>query len=816
MSVTLIPEIEKYPAKISKPYLEYAGSRDPRAVHKSLLDLGEGLLDYLVAFMFGEYKRSGNIDESLEAEFYKNTGRNISAGVKAGFLRRLTKNHKDSVIAKKIHTGTSFERAGYFAQTYDLLKQITGEGDDSGFAEKLESLRKGRTAKKLGLNDFYNYFIQIRNIFAHPENKAGPKSSPRDWPLNEDYFAVINDELHQALVEIIVDFEIVKSFTPVFVNSIDSSQKNAIVEIQRSDKPSNQTIDLSQDDLEEIMSEEHYVLNETDAIYAKLYLSKIPPLNSKIAEKVIRNEKSKIEEPRLKESIDHMLDDNAIDYLEYFALKDSATRAFISEDRLKELIIERKNKKGIDKPLEDILVETKVVETRAMFNPWWLEYFGLLDIIDGKKVIEQRKESKSNKGKITELEDKKKGLRIKKKIDKIELELGEKEKQLKNCKDEENKQQIDSEISQLNNILQELEPEKNKRFADLDKKIENIEIQEDTSMRTSQWTMHKLIWGELTSYFQGLFDESLNADILTNEDGESSEGRWIVNPNKWQIGALTHYYEGRVYKEGSILGDAVYLSLNVNKGSYKAGVAYTKAGNTSKHLVTSVLSPSVQIFCMHNWKLLPSIDVDNLLIKKYVSLLEDLRDENVEDFIKLGAVFYTEDAIHQMGDYELLREKISTWKLSRPEFIADDIQHKDIWKMSSIEHNSISEKISSQNWTIDDCMEGNNISSDCVMSIERSIIAYINVFSNVISDLNDYALSIGINEEYIRKSEQRTARGKEVLLGEAKKYLVNGILELGAEGNKRFREIASEHGISETLLNTSILPPIRDKVERKP
>ena len=111
--------------------------------------------------MFGEYKRSGNIDESLEAEFYKNTGRNISAGVKAGFLRRLTKNHKDSVIAKKIHTGTSFERAGYFAQTYDLLKQITGEGDDSGFAEKLESLRKGRTAKKLGLNDFYNYFIKI-------------------------------------------------------------------------------------------------------------------------------------------------------------------------------------------------------------------------------------------------------------------------------------------------------------------------------------------------------------------------------------------------------------------------------------------------------------------------------------------------------------------------------------------------------------------------------------------------------------------------------------------------------------------------------
>ena len=83
----IIPEIEKYPAKVSKPYLEIEGSNDPLAVHKSLLDLGEGLLDYLVAFMFGEYKRSGKIDDSLEAEFYKHSGRNISAGVKAGFLR---------------------------------------------------------------------------------------------------------------------------------------------------------------------------------------------------------------------------------------------------------------------------------------------------------------------------------------------------------------------------------------------------------------------------------------------------------------------------------------------------------------------------------------------------------------------------------------------------------------------------------------------------------------------------------------------------------------------------------------------------------
>ena len=71
MSDLSIPEIDKYPSKISKPYLEVEGSSDPRAVHKSLLDLGEGLLDYLVAFMFGEYKQSGKIDERLWQSFIR-------------------------------------------------------------------------------------------------------------------------------------------------------------------------------------------------------------------------------------------------------------------------------------------------------------------------------------------------------------------------------------------------------------------------------------------------------------------------------------------------------------------------------------------------------------------------------------------------------------------------------------------------------------------------------------------------------------------------------------------------------------------------
>ena len=64
-------EIKNYPSKVAKPYSQLQESSDQRAIHKSLLDLGEGLLDYLIAFMFGEYKKTNNVNESIETEFYR-------------------------------------------------------------------------------------------------------------------------------------------------------------------------------------------------------------------------------------------------------------------------------------------------------------------------------------------------------------------------------------------------------------------------------------------------------------------------------------------------------------------------------------------------------------------------------------------------------------------------------------------------------------------------------------------------------------------------------------------------------------------------
>ena len=58
-----------HPAQIYRPYNDYINADGDGAMHKSLLDMGESLLTYLLGIMFGEYKRSGEINEDLESEF---------------------------------------------------------------------------------------------------------------------------------------------------------------------------------------------------------------------------------------------------------------------------------------------------------------------------------------------------------------------------------------------------------------------------------------------------------------------------------------------------------------------------------------------------------------------------------------------------------------------------------------------------------------------------------------------------------------------------------------------------------------------------
>ena len=76
-----------HPAHIYRPHNDYLKSDNEAERHKSLLEMGESFLTYLVGIMFGEYKRSEEINEKLEAEFYKYLAVKLSFGHFQAFLR---------------------------------------------------------------------------------------------------------------------------------------------------------------------------------------------------------------------------------------------------------------------------------------------------------------------------------------------------------------------------------------------------------------------------------------------------------------------------------------------------------------------------------------------------------------------------------------------------------------------------------------------------------------------------------------------------------------------------------------------------------
>ena len=115
--------LSTHPAHIYRPYNDYLKSDNESEMHKSLLDMGESFLTYLVGIMFGEYKRSGEISDKLESEFYKYSSRKPSFGVFLSFLRILSKEMNHTILADKFEKGKKYAAVSDFV--FHVLSNIT-------------------------------------------------------------------------------------------------------------------------------------------------------------------------------------------------------------------------------------------------------------------------------------------------------------------------------------------------------------------------------------------------------------------------------------------------------------------------------------------------------------------------------------------------------------------------------------------------------------------------------------------------------------------------------------------------------------------
>ena len=235
--------------------------------------------------------------------------------------------------------------------------------------------------------DFFDTFIQIRNIYAHPDGKAGPS---KDWENNNkrkkdgrwenddyyEYYEFINPHMNAALSELVEDFEILKSYKPILAKLLDDKNKKGTFLVEQGEKDSELQLELSKEDLNFMNTDLRYLLDPDDNLFVKFYYHAIPQLNPEVAKKIIDREKAKAMEPHMEEMIHNkLIDDEKIDDMEYLVLRDTAKTSSISDERLFQLIDKVKNKLGIKGSVGtpdnkgDIFIEAKDDNISISFNP---------------------------------------------------------------------------------------------------------------------------------------------------------------------------------------------------------------------------------------------------------------------------------------------------------------------------------------------------------------------------------------------------------------------------------------------------------------
>ena len=670
--------LNKYPTSLVQLYLACEKAEDESAKHKLLLDLGETFLTYLTGIMFGEYKNKEEILKKLETELYKRSGRSPSFGVYLSFLRHLTLAVEESILADKFQKNKKYELASKFISEFELIKNNIDAGIDESFTRNIELKRKTSIGQKT-LIEFYDQFIIIRNIYAHPEEKAGPKNNKRKWPLGNEYYQFINPLLQSALVEIINDFEILQQYKPVLTKTLDDKNKKGKFILEIGKKETEFDKNLSVENLKSIITETRYLIDDQDEIYVKLFKS-LPAVNAKVAGEIIHEEKAKIMEPHLLEIIhSKLIDDGRIDEMEYLVLNDTANSAFISTERLFELIDKKRKELHIEATVGtpenkgSLFIQVKGDLKKIGFNPWWLYYLSMVSKVDKKVVkdekvktnifiknIEKLKKSKKNLPLIKRINSNKENIKdIKNRISNLEKSTNEKiakkNIQIKKASNAEQNEKYRNELLEIRNGLEvKLNKYKSEiidlqenlannekllseKIVEIDEKIKITEQELESFSMMTQWGMHKNLWNEINQYIDQIIQDNLNVKNSEelDENDESIEidtSSWKNTPNAWQIGALAYTYWGKIYPHQAALGRAYNIGYAVsNKFPW-----VPRKENIEESLLNDLSKPATLVWTTTDDKWVAKIDLDGSITQKRAELNMALIEKYEKEFLNLG------------------------------------------------------------------------------------------------------------------------------------------------------------------------------------
>lgn len=750
--------------------------------HKKLLDLGESILHYISGILLGEYKRSGEVNLKIESEFYKHSKRMPSLGVFQGFVRLLIQEQRSSILMEKFDKDVIFERSAELVFSYNLLKTVIDDGADFGFDDKIIPLRKQRSVKAVGLLEFFDCFIQIRNTYAHPEEKAGPKHNKRKWPLTDEYFSYINDKLDDAFWEILESLDILINFPCGTTSEIIDEQKQAKLNIELGSKKKPITVNLTDAQLKAMALDEQYLLDGNGSIYSRLFYHKIPTLNPEIAQEVMAKEKKALMLPHLKQLIrDKLTDDQRIDAIEYMVIWDTARLNFFTESELFDEINKIRNELKIDEEVGTpenkgpLFIEKHEGSKRLSFSPYWLKHFlwvqkiSISDQQKEKEDVNRKYDPKINKlqealkstqggDKIKTIENSVRGIREKLKafrVSRREIPASFKSK-INSARAEERKeslkqerlaseQRIDARIEaeeqkleEQRVKLEEIKQKQQEQQAGLKAQLEELTQQKEAEYASTTWGIHSDMWKEFDQYVDGLLQENLNNEESTDES-EETEQLWVNNPNSWQIGNLSHYYWAKIYQSNAPLGMMRHIGFWLGKN-----FRWVSKNIPENDLKNRINDNSVVLWTSGDDKLVNRIESSNDISKKYSELCQTLVNNNLDDLLKLGLNV-------KCGDETIIGSDKTAQFVTLSYYLENLKDTHQIYQLYS------------RIYTLSDLYKSGQINLAAVADMENEIQALLSLFANILNEVNDYAISIGLNQEEINKREEQFQRYKKIM-----------------------------------------------------
>ena len=232
--------------------------------------------------------------------------------------------------------------------------------------------------------------------------------------------------------------------------------------------------------------------------------------------------------------------------------------------------------------------------------------------------------------------------------------------------------------------------------------------------------IHWEIWKEISNYLEFIIENHLNDETQS----------FTISSNQFQIGRLSYTYWGKIYPDRAPLGDLFHIGFAISQ-KHK----WTKARKKGL-LFDRINKPSLLIWTSWNDNLADKIDPNNYLLTKFDKLNFELLKREKDLLTRMEANIRDNSGEQGLdGEFKRIdRTGIYSEIQTIPEFF------NKIGESSKTHFITLYSKI----YNLEDFYGDLGISFEKTLQIEEEIVAFMKLSSNLINQVNDYAIENGV------------------------------------------------------------------------